>query len=300
MTDAGKPTTGAELPWEQGSLLPDGLGVLPLQWVHPDRPATRTARGAVTAARRRGEGAAPFAVEGPGKQGDRMMVITQSCDLVKPADQLPQLEVARVFITANAQTIAQGQDFGSARYFRLNDRTEPVAEILDYGHRALLDKGFLEAVQPDNRVLDQLADDRRKTLARWLGQRYSRPAITEQDYEKITRPIRDAWARLMTEEPETAQRFNSEYAEWRYRREADGSLTVYILSGTESPDAMVALEVTDFLTQALQPGYPGPVVVATDKRTYGTFTKADELTTEQISMEWASRDESVDDAALPE
>jgi hypothetical protein len=300
MTGAGEPITGAEPPWKQGSLLPDGLGVMPLQWVHPDRPATKTARGAVTAARRRTDVKDPFPVPGPAKQGDRMMVITQSCDLVKPAEQLAQVEVARVFTTENTQTIAQSQDFGSARYFRLNDRANPVAEILDYGHRALLDKGFLEAVQPDNRVLEQFADDQRRTLARWLGQRYSRPAITDEDYEQITRPIRDAWTQLMDDDPETAQRFNSEYAEWRYRREADGSLTIYILSGTEAPDAIVALEVTDFLTRAVGPTYLGPVVVATDKRSYATFTKADELTTEQISMEWASRDESADDAALPE
>jgi hypothetical protein len=300
MPEVDESITERGLPWERGSLLPEGLGVLPLQWVHPDNPATRTGRGAVTAARQRGGCTAPFPVQGPGKQGDRMMVITQSCDLIKPADQLPQVEVARVFASDNPRMIAQAQDFGSARYFRVNDVAEPIAEILDYGQRALLDKGFLEAVDPDNRLLGQFSDEQWKTLGRWLGQRYSRPAVPDEDYEVITRPIRDAWRQLLDDEPETAKRFNSEYAEWRYHRDEDGSLTIFIVSSKGEPDPMTALEVTDFLTQALLGVYPGYVAVATDKRSYATFTKADELTTQQISMEWASREEGDEDAALPE
>lgn len=300
MTEAGESTTQSESVWEQGSFLPDDVGVLPLQWVHPAHPATKTARGAVTAASRRGEVTAPFPVPGPGKEGDRMVVITQSCDLIKPAAELPQVEVARVFTTQNVRTVAQAQDFGSARYFRLNAASDPVAEVLDYGHRALPDKGFLAAVRPDNRLFDQTTETQRKTLARWLGQRYSRPAVPDDDYAAITAPIRAAWKRLLDDDPETAQRFNAEYAEWRFRREADGSLTIFILSPKPQPDPMAGLEVTDFLTQALERMYPGAVRVATDKRSYDTFTKTDELTTDQISMEWASRDESADDAALPD
>jgi hypothetical protein len=300
MTEAGESITESEPVWEQGSLLPDDLGVLPLQWVHPDHPATKIARGAVTDARRRGDITRPFPVPGPGKQGDRMMVITQSCDLVKSADELPQVEVARVFTTENQRTIAQAQDFGSARFFRLNGPAEPIAEILDYGHRALLDKGFLDAVAPDNRLFGQTPNAQRKTLARWLGQRYSRPAVPDEDYAAITAPVRAAWKQLVADDPDTAKRFNGEYAEWRYRREEDGTLTIYILSPKAQPDQVTALEVVDFLTQALVTVYPGPVHVATDKRSYDTFSKTDELTTEQISMEWASRDERAEDAALPE
>lgn len=299
MTEAGESSMESEAVWEQGSLLPDGLGVLPLQWVHPDHPATKTARGAVTDARRRGEGTAPFPVSGPGKLGDRMVVITQSCDIVKPADELPQVEVARLFTTENKRTIAQAQDFGSARYFRLNDPVEPIAEVLDYGHRALMDKGLLAAAEPDNRLVDQATEAQRKTLARWLGQRYSRPAIPDADYAEITAPIREAWKQLVEHDPDTAQRFNAEYAEWRYRREQDSSLTIFILSPSAEPDPTTGLEVADFLTQAVEPVYPGSVQVATDQRSYNTFSKTDELTTEQINMEWASRDETADDAALP-
>jgi hypothetical protein len=227
------------------------------------------------------------------------MVITQSCDILKPPEQLGQIEVARVFTTTNATVIAEAQDFGSARFFRVNDPTEETAWVLDYGSRALLDKGVLAAFIADNSVLDALDEERRKTLARWLGQRYSRPAVPDEDYPVITEPVRDAWKQLLDEEPETAQRYSREYAEWRYRREEDGSLTIYILSPREQPDEVTALEVVSFLIEALASVYPGHVRVAIDKRSYYTFTKADELTTEQINMEWASRDKAADDPAMP-
>ena len=139
-----------------------------------------------------------------------------------------------------------------------------------------------------------------KRLARWLGQRYSRPAIPDEDYECITRPIRDAWNDLVANDPHSAVSYHREYSEWRYRREEDGSLTLYILSPKANPDETTALEVSDFLTQTLAPVYPGEVRVAVNHRSYHTFTKADELSTEQISMEWASRDEGVEGAALPD
>jgi hypothetical protein len=229
-----------------------------------------------------------------------MMVITQTCDVVKPANELPQVEVARVFTTNNERLVAQAQDFGSARFFRLNDPAHDEAVVLDYGLRALLDKGFLTAAKPDNTLREAWFENEGKKLARWLGQRYSRPAISDEAYIQVTRPVRDAWKRLIEEEPETASSFNREYAEWRYRREADGSLTIYILSPQPEPDDLVALEVIDFLTQAIEPGYPAQVRVASDHRSYHTFTKADELSTEQISMEWASHEEGVEDAILPE
>lgn len=192
------------------------------------------------------------------------------------------------------------QDFGSARFFRVNDTAEQEAVIVDYGLRALLDKGFLVGLEPDNEIIDALSDEGCKTLARWLGQRYARPAVPDEDHPVITEPVRSAWKQLLDDEPETAQRFNHEYAEWRYRREEDGTLTVYILAPGDEPDEVTALEVVEFITEALRGVYPGAVRVATDKRSYATFTKKDELTTEQISMEWASRDENAGGVALPE
>jgi hypothetical protein len=279
--------TGAD--WRQGSLLPVRSGALPLQWVHPENPVVRAGRSAVKVAERNGEPlSAPFMVETPAREGDRMMVITQTCDIIKGAHELPQVEVARVFRTDNASTIAQAQDFGSARYFRVNSHEVPEAWILDYGSRGLLDKGFLCAVDPDNSLVDEWAPEHSERLARWLGRRYSRPAIPDADYEQITRPVREEWRSLVENRPDRAAEYNRVFAEWRYRREEDGSLTLFLLSPEPSPDPLLALEVGDFLTQAIQPAFGGDVRIATDRLSYHSFTKADELTSEQISMEWAS------------
>ena len=59
------------------------------------------------------------------------------------------------------------------------------------------------------------------------------------------------------------------------------------------------MEVGDFLADAITTTFAGTVTVATDRRSYHTFTKADELSTKQISMEWASQGEDSGDAAMP-
>ncbi|MGE4427525.1 MAG: hypothetical protein AB7G37_13830 [Solirubrobacteraceae bacterium] len=286
-----------ENPWLQGSLLPAHPTIEPLSWVHPANPTTRAGRKAVERETRENDEAPtmPLPVRSRTKADDRMMVVTQTCDIVKSPNQLPQVEVARVFTTTNEQTIAQAQSFASARYFRLDDRTTGEAIVLDYGQRALLEKGFLGAVEPDNELADRWSTEQALLLARWLGHRYARPAIPDEDYEQITRPVRDAWRGLR---PETAKTLNQQYAEWRYRRERDGTLTLYVLALDPEPDPIVGLEVADFLTRAIEPAYAGRVQVATDRRSYHTFTKADELSTRQISMEWASHDGD-DSAATP-
>lgn len=299
MADAGAGTRHDELTWEQGSLLPPGVTLRPLHWVHQDNAETRTGKGELKARSRRGEVTAPFPVEGPYKSGDRMMVITQTCDLIKPADVLPQFDVARIFSTDKPQMITQSQDFGSARYHRVNDPTEPVALVLDYGHRALIEKGLLRAVSPDNSIRDAWSQEQAKRVARWLGQRYSRPAIADEDYEQITRPVREAWETLVVEESETAASINGDFAEWRYRREQDGSLTIFTLSPKPEPDELIALDLRGFLTEALEPHFKGRMRFA-DRVSYHTFTKADEISTEMIAMEYVSQDEDAIDAALPD
>lgn len=295
---AAEGAQGGEPEWEQGSLLPVGAGVLPLQWVHPDNPHLKAGQSAMKVAEREGAPLTkPFSVPVPAKEGDRMMVITQTCDIVKAA--MPQVEVARIFTTTNTKVIAQAQDFGSARYFRVNDGNAAEARVLDYGQRALLDKGFLGAVAPDNALLQSWAVEQRERLARWLARRYDRPAIPDLDYEQITRPVREAWERLVAEEAETAALYNQTFSEWRYRREEDRSLTLFVLSPQPEPDGVLALEVGDFLVEAIKTTFPGRIHVAVDHRSYHTFTKADELSTEQIGMEWASHDDDVADVAMP-
>ena len=39
---------------------------------------------------------------------------------------------------------------------------------------------------PDNALVDDWEVAQHERLARWLGQRYSRPAIADEDYEQIS------------------------------------------------------------------------------------------------------------------
>lgn len=285
--------------WEQGSLVPlDAPVVKALTWAHPRTQANSSIRRAVAHRQRQRPLEDPFPIPHDPKEKDRLMVITHTCDIVKSGDDFPQVEVARVFETTTPAIVTEAQNFGSARYFRLNPVAEECAVVLDFGWRGFVDKGFLLEYAPDNTFIQGWDDERRAIFAHWLGRRYSRPALSDDDVAAISDPIRHRWQRLVAEEPETARALSDEYAEFRYRRETNGRLTVYILSAAETPDALLGLELTGVLTEALE-RYRGEVNFPTDRRSYHSFTMADQLTTQQVDLEWASIDEGGAAGALP-
>jgi len=131
------------LEWEQGSLVPEQAGALPmLTWSHPRTQALKAAKKAVAAERQRTKADLhePFSVPRSPRQGDRLVVITHTCDIVKDAESFPQVEVARVFTTDNTTVITESHNRESARYFRLNPIDETPALILDFRWRTFLDK----------------------------------------------------------------------------------------------------------------------------------------------------------------
>jgi hypothetical protein len=225
------------------------------------------------------------------------MVITQGCDIVKAADVMPQVEIARVFESTNPAVIAESQHYGSAHFYRLDKGTGVPATILDYGRRAHLDKGFLEALEPDNSILASWSVETRKTFARWLGRRYSRPAVPDEHYETITAPVVAMWRRLAVDDPARAAAYSAEYPEFRYRLDGD-VLIVYVLSANAAPDETAWLELSGLIADALSP-YHGTVEISSDRRSYHVFTKAEELASEQIDLDWASHDEGAVTGAIP-
>jgi hypothetical protein len=280
-----------ELAWEEGSLVPSDVPLPVLTWVHPDTQAVTFARKAVTARRREGRTIdQPVPVDRAIKQGDRLAVTTQTCDIIKGADLFPQVEVALVFETAKSQTIANAQNRGSARYFLLKEAGDSPALILDFGWRTHLDKGFLVEHAPDNSLIETWDPARRRDFARWLGRRYSRPVLSDEDDDQIARPVRERWGELVTEDPETAARYSAAYAEFRFRRSDAGRLEIFLLSPELEPDAEIAFEIAEMLAEVLEPIH-GEVSFPTDRRSYHTFTVADLSTTEQIDLESASQDE---------
>jgi hypothetical protein len=292
--------TLGETVWQQGSFLPTSVATPPVIWAHPDTQGVKAAKSAVKAAAREQKEAltAPILAQRAFREGERLVVISQTCDILKTPDQLPQVEAALAITTNSEAVITDALDLGSARFRLLNRAEDGGAVVLDYAWRTFLDKGFLLECQPDNTIVDALSNEERKTLARWLARRYGRPVLSDKDVAEIADPVRDRWRRLREEEPEAARRYTEAFPEFRFRREAEGGVTLFILSADPEPDPMLALEVIGLLTEVLEPIH-GAVTVDPAKRSYHTFTKADELSTEQLDLEWASYEEGEETGALP-
>lgn len=285
------------LAWGQGSLFRKGVTFPVLAWAHDRTQALGIAQRKVGADARRGDVVSPVRFERAPKQGERAVVTTQTCDIIKPADQLPLVDVARVFETTNPATIAEASNFGSARYFRLTPPERSPALVVDFAWRALLDKGFLVEHDPDNSVIEEWSKPQRDTFARWLGRRYSRPVLSDEDVRTISDPLRDRWKTFMDEEPKLARRCTENYTEFRFRRDEDGTLRVLILSPLEDPDESLGLEVAAIVGEALRPHHRE---VATDPGSYRSFALDEYLTSEQIDLEWASHEEGEPSGALPD
>lgn len=276
--------------WQQGSLLPASAAPPSIYWAHAAEQASRPAKSAVKVARQQASGDLDGYVpaERSVRAGERAVVISHSCDLVKSAASMPQVELARVFETDNPAVMAEAENLGSSRYFRLDDGSVSRALVLDYTWRTFADKGLLDVYEPEN---DHLASpERRKALARWLGRRYARPVLEDEDVASVADPVRLRWQALVAEEPETAAKYSAEFSEFRFRRDQAG-VTLFVLSPKREPDVVMALEVAGLLAAALEPRHSA--VHVSEVRSYHAFTKADELSTAQIDLEWASHDEGV-------
>jgi hypothetical protein len=301
MSDEPKEVTRAALEatlWQQGSLLPSSVATPPILWAHPTSQGVKAARSAIKAEARQREVTVPLVAQRQFRQGEQLVVISQTCDILKPPDQLPQVEAALATTTSNSAVITDALDLGSARFRLMREHADGTALVLDYAWRTFLDKGFLLECEPDNSIVDSFSDGARKTLARWLARRYGRPVLSDKDVAEVADPVRDRWKQLRDEEPDLARRYTEAFPEFRFRREPEGGLTLFILSTDPNPDPTLALEVIGLLTGVLEPIH-GTVTVDTAKRSYHTFTKADELSTEQLDLEWASYEEGEPLGALP-
>lgn len=274
--------------WEQGSLLPAPI-CLPIHaWAHPDRQAAPAVRKQVANIERKESVSEPtLVIARAPKPGNRLAVISQTCDLIKVPEQMPTVEVAVVFSTENNEMIAEGSNFASARFYRLTPPRINPALVLDFGWRDHIDKGFLLEHRPDNTLLIQWDRARRETFARWLGRRSSRPVLEDDDVATILDPLRRAWEAFIQAEAELARRCTESYSEFRFRRDGD-TLWLYAISADTTPDATLGLEITEIFASALDPHH---AQVKTDLRTYGSITMAEYVATEQIDFEWASHTE---------
>jgi hypothetical protein len=270
---------------------------LPLWVHHGTQGLNRPGRRQIEAQARQGDPATrPQLLARPGKQGDRLVVLSHTCDLIKAPESFPAFEVGLAVTTRSTTVITDSQNLGSAQYYLLDWGSEDSARVLDFRWRAQLDKGFLVEHPPDNTVVDGWDRGKVERFSRWLGRRYGRPVLSDEDVRDVSDPVRYAWRKLAEDEPQLAREASSHFIEFRFKR-LDAGVEIYVLSPDDHPDSGLALEVFGVLTDALAPLH-GTVVTRTDKISYATFTRDDDLNTEAIDLDWASDDET-DEAATP-
>lgn len=286
----------AENEWQQGSLLPADAALTPVAWVSATSQMSREAKRAQGNSRPTAATVTPSVLHLPIKKTLCFAVISHTCDVVKPGDDMPLVEVASVFTTDNARVITEASNVASAKYFCLTNPGAKELLILDYRWRTFLDKGILAPIEPDNSVIETWDAAKRDGFARWLGRRLSRPVLSNEDVESISSPIRLRWRAFCDEEPELARRCTEAYGELRFRRDADGTLRVFLLASSLSADEDLALEFTAVLGEALGSHQSR---VSFDPATYGTFTMQDFVTSQQIDMDWASHEEATAVGELP-
>ncbi len=273
--------------WDQGSLFPADFHPPIAGIAHRQTQGLRQARNTAGRLEREdGETPETFPFVREPRDGDRLALLTQRCDVVKDPGEFPLVEAALAVTPENAHVIAEASNLGSARYFRLSPRNEdgPVT-VLDFRWRMQLDKGVLLEIAPDNSLLGD--SDQRFSLARWLGRRYQRPVLSDHDTKTISQPIREAWTSLLETAPFQARAFTEAFPEVRFRKEG-GTLTVLVVSLDREIDQRLGLEFGNFLASALEDFH---AEVKVSLVSYDSFSMSEYVRSEQLDMEWASYDE---------
>jgi hypothetical protein len=230
----------------------------------------------------------PFVWERPAREVDRLVLLTQQCDVIKPPEEFPLVEFALAFETKSAGVLAEARLLTSARYFLLTRRdAEPPGVVLDVRFRCQADKGLLLELEPDNTLIDGVERQGQRHLADWLGRRYEREAVSDADTEQVVEPVRRGWRALSEERPELATQWAEQLAEIRYLRDENNRLTIYGVAYEAGSEEEI-LEVLGWVLEQL-PAHPDAELVVTD---LWQLSVAERLLTQEVDLEWASYEES--------
>ncbi len=166
-----------EAGWEQGSLLVDvGDAFL----FSPNTPITAEAQAAADSLEDHNmeiEMAVRDATE-----GQLCILVTHTCDIVKPPTKYPRVEVLRCFEEQD-QNKVRDADTNSARYFLVDPDNNLIADVAT---RTSLEKAVLLAREP---VEWPASEARLKRFRNWLGSRYTRPVDPDEVVEVLNDPI---------------------------------------------------------------------------------------------------------------
>jgi hypothetical protein len=130
-----------------------------------------------------------------------LVVVSQTCDLLKPPEKEPIVETFRAFWTRN-QKLIRNAGRNSVRYFLLRARVvDGIDEglIADGAMRVQLDKAALLQINP-YACFDSADENTARRFRGWLGKRYQRRAIPDEHVAAIQRPIVNAIGKLSADD----------------------------------------------------------------------------------------------------
>jgi len=168
--------------WTQGVLLnPIAVSVA----FAPDQPVSKIAKAAI------GRGAPDASLKlghphgiasGVAASTERLVVVSQACDIVKSPNDEPNILAMPVFKTENQRIIGPASR-NSSRYYLLDAGR---GFIVDASAVAVIEKPLLMTMTPE---VGALTEDDRKRFGRWLARRFNRPAIDDDVVVAIVKPI---------------------------------------------------------------------------------------------------------------
>jgi len=126
-----------------------------------------------------------------------LIVVSQTCDLLKSPEKEPIVETLRAFWTRDQKLIREAGR-NSVRHFLLRERkVDGIDEglIADGAMRVQLDKTALLRINP-SACFESTDEHTARRFRGWLGKRYQRPAIPDEHVAAIQRPIVNAMGKL--------------------------------------------------------------------------------------------------------
>ena len=157
----------------------------------------------------------------PIRADERLVLVSQDCDLVAKTSTEPYVEALLCDLEPNSGRIADIER-NSARAFLVDPATNLVALAR---YRVHLHKEVLEGIRPQPWPSDPTRFHR---FVRWLGRRFTRPAVHERVIEHFHRPLENTLRQIRRRQKNLAAALTSAVHEIRIELPEDYDLPLKI------------------------------------------------------------------------
>lgn len=126
---------------------------------------------------------------GPIKTKDRLVIISQTCDIVKRPTLEPTVSAIRAFFASDIETVRRAGG-SNKRQFILDEGRQLIAEM---GPIVNIEKPALLELTPEPGVPDELT---REQFAHWIADRFSRLPHSDEIVGAVVKPVLDKLRQL--------------------------------------------------------------------------------------------------------